>query len=174
MKIDRTIPIISLWQPWASLVVFGEKKIETRGWKWPGDLPSFLAIHAAKKWDRQLAAMTKEPPFSSALALHGHDAASISKVHGVVGVVRIVECVSTSMLPVPVRESRGFAGVQSLASKYLGEFKNERAFGDYSYGRYAWVFDRCISITPIPLKGHQSLWKWEPTPELVEWMEREP
>jgi hypothetical protein len=41
---------LSLWQPWASLIADGRKKIETRHWEmtWRGP----LAIHAAKKVDR--------------------------------------------------------------------------------------------------------------------------
>lgn len=37
---------ISLWQPWASYLVSGEKKIETRGW--PTQYRGPLLIHAAK------------------------------------------------------------------------------------------------------------------------------
>ena len=77
------------------------------------------------------------------------------------------------MLPVEGREREGFAGVRSLAAKFLGEFKNERRFGDYSYGRYAWVFDRHVSIQPIPLRGHQAIWQWEPTQEVCEWIQRD-
>lgn len=37
--------VITIWQPWASLIVLGHKKIETRGWatKYRGP----LLIHAA-------------------------------------------------------------------------------------------------------------------------------
>lgn len=46
---------ISLWQPWASLVAVGAKKIETRSWatKYRGS----LAIHATKKWNLELSEM---------------------------------------------------------------------------------------------------------------------
>lgn len=39
--------VISLWQPWASLVVEGVKTIETRGWSTKHRGP--LLIHAAKR-----------------------------------------------------------------------------------------------------------------------------
>lgn len=44
--------VISLLQPWASLVILGHKKIETRSWntKYRGD----LLIHASKRWDNNL------------------------------------------------------------------------------------------------------------------------
>jgi hypothetical protein len=162
----KIIPIISLWQPWASLVVLGEKRIETRSWRWPKDLPSFLAIHAAKTWNGDLLRMSNQPPFQAALALHGFDAKrDLGLPFGkVVGVVRIVEYLSTNFL-----WDNG-PRQNCLAAKYLDEFKNERAFGDYSYGRYAWAFDRHLAIEPITLRGHQGLWSWEPTQEVSDWM----
>jgi hypothetical protein len=42
------IKCISLWQPWASLVAVGAKRIETRGWATA--YRGRLGIHAAKRW----------------------------------------------------------------------------------------------------------------------------
>lgn len=42
---------LSLWQPWASLIADGRKKIETRYWQLLYRGP--LAIHAAKKVDKE-------------------------------------------------------------------------------------------------------------------------
>ena len=42
---------VSLWQPWASLMAGGAKKVETRSWRWPKELPAIVAIHAAKTWN---------------------------------------------------------------------------------------------------------------------------
>ena len=44
-----TVPAISLWQPWASLCVWGVKPWETRSWSTAGN-KGLLAIHAAKRW----------------------------------------------------------------------------------------------------------------------------
>ena len=41
------IKTITLWQPWASLVVHGYKRWETRSWRTP--YRGWLAIHAAKR-----------------------------------------------------------------------------------------------------------------------------
>ena len=38
---------LSLWQPWAQLIVTGEKLVETRGW--PTKIRGKIAIHAAKR-----------------------------------------------------------------------------------------------------------------------------
>lgn len=143
-KVGETIRVISLWQPWATLLVHGEKKIETRSWQWPGDLPEIIAIHAAKKWNKDLLFMSSREPFKSALARHGFELASdrvsrqnLSPFFGsIVGVGRLVECVST------VNAASG--AIPCLANKYLREFENERSFGDYGPGRYAWAFDRFL------------------------------
>jgi hypothetical protein len=38
----------------------------------------------------------------------------------------------------------------------------ERAFGDYSSGRYAWLLADVRPVDPpIPAKGRQGLWEWE-------------
>lgn len=42
---------VSLWMPYAELVVCGVKTIETRTWPWPYP-PSWLVIHEAKHTDR--------------------------------------------------------------------------------------------------------------------------
>jgi activating signal cointegrator 1 len=42
---------LSLWQPWASLISDGRKTIETR--HWPMSYRGPLAIHAAKKVDKE-------------------------------------------------------------------------------------------------------------------------
>jgi hypothetical protein len=35
---------------------------------------------------------------------------------------------------------------------------NEFEFGDYTYGRYAWLLDNVQRIDPVPAKGKQRLW----------------
>lgn len=55
--------VISLWQPWASLWVHGLKRIETRSWAFPLQLPVVLAVHAAKKWDDKQLMMAYREAF---------------------------------------------------------------------------------------------------------------
>ena len=44
-----TIPTLSLWEPWASLIAAGFKRHETR--HWPTRVCGRMAIHAAKRCD---------------------------------------------------------------------------------------------------------------------------
>lgn len=46
--IGEVVKAASLWQPWASAIPLGLKRIETRHWKTNHRGP--LAIHAAKRW----------------------------------------------------------------------------------------------------------------------------
>lgn len=48
---DEPLAIITLWQPWASLIAYGLKRYETRSW--PTRFRGKLAIHAAVKWDAE-------------------------------------------------------------------------------------------------------------------------
>lgn len=49
--LPASIPCVSLWEPYASLVIAGIKTIETRTWQWPYP-PGWLAIHRAKHVDK--------------------------------------------------------------------------------------------------------------------------
>lgn len=46
------VHVISLWEPYATLVVDGKKTLETRTWPWPYDA-SWLVIHAAQRVDAE-------------------------------------------------------------------------------------------------------------------------
>lgn len=50
--LPERVPCLSLWQPYADLVVAGIKTIETRTWPWPY-APGWLAIHQAQGTDRE-------------------------------------------------------------------------------------------------------------------------
>ena len=64
-------------------------------------------------------------------------------VHAVVGTVEIVDCV-------PVEEVVGALTPQ------------ERALGDYSPGRWAWVLKNPVMFDmPIYARGKQGWWEWE-------------
>lgn len=61
---------ITLIQPWASLIVDGRKKIETRSW--PTSYRGLLAIHAGKKMEEEFAAIEcgyTEMPLGSVLGI---------------------------------------------------------------------------------------------------------
>jgi hypothetical protein len=142
---DNKMKCISLWQPWASLVVLGEKQNETRSW--PTNFRGTLAIHAAKKPWNQL------PFMGGGFLAYLHRALSAHRIDlyflprgSIIGTVEIIDCVP----------------VESLYSTLA---EQERAFGDYSRGRYAWKLANPVMFNkPIPCKGQQGFW----TVELME------
>lgn len=144
------IPAISLWQPWASLWVYGEKTNETRSWPIPPrfKLPFRLAVHASKKWTLPLRAIVRTEPFRSSIMTIGKARMPLGEL---VGTVEIFEC---------IRFTPAF--VASLSEKEL-------AFGDYAIGRYGWrARDFKPFKKPIPMTGRQGFFNVDIDPKLLE------
>lgn len=144
---------ITLWEPWASLVVYGEKNWETRSWPIPKNLiGQRVAIHAAKRWDPTPTVQS----IAYKLRNEGHlDFWHQNHIVGIVpppwlgcvlGIVTLAECLSTKHC------------VDSWPSS-----DREFTFGDYSFGRFAWRLDDKISLPkPVPAVGRQRFWEWAP------------
>jgi hypothetical protein len=136
---------ISLWQPWASLMAMGQKRIETRSW--PTAYRGPLAIHAAKTWNREIAAMVAVEPFRSVLGVNWHDTAfhkdgktTVLPRGAIIAVVDLVDCRE-------ITEKNAVSG-------------NERAFGDYTPGRFGWITKNLrVLPAPVPFKGAQGLFE---------------
>lgn len=124
---------LTLTQPWATLVILGIKKIETRGWSTP--YRGTIAIHSSKAWTPDERGFARElhrdmdvlPITPSALPMGM-----------VLGTVRLVDVVPTySIHPTKLEES----------------------LGDYSPDRFAWILeDPQPYDEPIPARGALGLW----------------
>lgn len=137
---------LTLWQPWASLVAIGEKKVETRGWstKYRGELAIHAGAKVPPKWlgaSRFAHEFTRE--LGEILLVHGPESQIIFPPRGVVlCIVRLVDIQTTDE-------------VASFLSK------RELIFGNYESGRYAWFFEMVKKFDdPIPAKGNRLLWNW--------------
>ncbi len=153
--------IISLWQPWASLFVYGEKQIETRSWPVPKTLtmPFTLGVHAAKAWDKILAEAANKEPIKTSLSKCGwasHPGTFYKPPRvcfdrpepfgALLGTVEIYDCVPTNTLAI---------GYGNLTHK-------EFDFGDYSQGRFGWLARNFNPFKePIPMRGFQGIWEAE-------------
>jgi hypothetical protein len=131
---------ISLWQPWASLIALGFKKIETRSWapKYRGP----ILICAAKK-------------------IIGWPSMEIQGVFD-----------GTAFQPsdLPLGKIVCKAKLVSCTRIFIHNRPDypERAFGDYSSGRFMWKFEDIEPIIPpIPIKGRQGL--FNVPDELIKW-----
>lgn len=123
---------ISLWQPWATLLVRGVKKIETRGWdtKYRGD----LIIHAAKKTGHEELEDWKS----------GADYYGLSFSHGAyVGIVNLHD----------TKPSEWFKNL-TLQELTLGNYANGR------FGWLCQNFREFTE--PLPAKGQQGFWTPKP------------
>lgn len=131
------IQCISLWNPWAALLALNAKRVETRSWS-----PGFrlrrgqqLAIHAAKKWNRELAALCVTEPFLT--ALRPIDGINGLQFGGFVALAEFIEAIPTTDAQ---------------------PNEQERAFGDYRPGRFAWLLGNVRAIPFVPARGYQALW----------------
>lgn len=137
---------ITIWQPWASLLVSGQKKYETRSWA--TSYRGLIAIHAAKRPVRQtidaLAAGNGWDTLERFESLFpGHGELAQLSTGAIVGKALLVRCNLIDE-----------AFVATLTPQ-------ERDLGDFTLGRYAWEFSDMVQIAPpIPVRGAQGLWEW--------------
>lgn len=161
---------LSLWQPWATLLVTGSKQVETRGWPIRHRGP--LLIHAAKRWTTELADLAETEPFLSALLANVATSemwrASDLPFGAIVGRVDVTGCVPTDRVgrweQDPMAPTLNYffdnLGVMGPADgkPFLFVSEDERAFGDYSPNRFAFLCKNPVRFeTPIPFRGMQSL-----------------
>jgi hypothetical protein len=152
------VKVLTLTQPFASLVANGSKRIETRSWSTRYRGP--LAIHAAKGFPKVRETLVLTEPFHSCL-WPADDIDAFSSVDLPTGVIlatcRLVDCMA-------MEDSRefpfycfGFDINPSQSNAVLTE--QERVFGHYEMGRFAWMLEdiRPLEI-PIPAKGALGLW----------------
>lgn len=144
---------ISLWQPWASLIATGAKKIETRSWATNYRGP--LAIHAAKTDNQELRSMMSFWQIQTGLApLKGKKNILPELTWSgvcwedlprgcVIAICKLVDCIPTD----------------NMTQKQI---EIEQYFGDFTPGRFAWILEDIQPLPePMPAKGKQGLWDWE-------------
>lgn len=127
---------LTVWQPWASLLVHGAKEYETRSWSTRHRGP--LAIHAAKR--RPPAVACRNPRIRAALDRAGLTHPRDLRRSAILGVVRVVD-------------------VHHVEDRRLFISKEERGLGDWSEGRYAWEVEALeVFEQPRRASGSQKLW----------------
>lgn len=142
--------VLTLLQPWATLVVIGAKKVETRGFntKFNGE----ILIHASS--DRSpVESLLRRPVFAEALS-------EVKELPfgAIIGCVSIAGTFKTEEADTFFFESDRFFG--DAKTEYEAEknweinVKREKAFGDYSPGRYGWELFEPVAYTNYTnLKG---------------------
>lgn len=150
------VKALSLWEPWASLMAFGVKTVETRHWSTRHRGP--LLVHAAKRWTREQESMLDEADVQHALSplisehpTHRGHMGVVKPYHLPLGravcLVKMTGCVSTNEI---------FSG------DLRATVEAEDDFGDYSEDRFAWVTTGAHRLSrPLAVTGHQGLFDVE-------------
>ena len=145
----------TVYQPYAYATAVGLKQYETRPRR--TNIRGRVAVHAGKKrikgksadrlyMDVLSAGQKNELAWHICRKSHPEEFGAVIgtvPLGAVVGTVEIVDCV-------PVEEI-----ADTLTER-------ERALGDFSPGRFAWVLRNPVMFEkPIPARGQQGWWNWE-------------
>jgi hypothetical protein len=179
--------VLSLHQPWASLIALGVKTIETRSWSAPTSLVGQrIAIHAAAKrptkhgvigdhrYDRYDDEWYMRPRDQRYLNHWGY-----LPLGAIVATARLARCVpmaSQSDCPGPpckghprhvcIDPQGGDESVLDVTHLHdiARNITAQRPYGDFRPGRFAWMLEDVQRLDePVPFKGGQALSRsWEP------------
>lgn len=136
--------VISLWQPFASLIFSGMKTYETRPMRFPTKLlGESIGLHATAKFTP--ASLISPELDDLCVRLYGKDYRLTLPRSAILGTVRLAEC--------------------HLTTDLVDHISHEnRIAGDWSPGRYAW---QLMDVKPwelvVPARGNQGWWAYEPT-----------
>ncbi|MXO73453.1 ASCH domain-containing protein [Alteraurantiacibacter buctensis] len=162
---------LTIWQPWASLIIAGAKPYEFRSWRPPASIVGQrIVIHAAsRKIDveeacllyRVLANRTASPEIAAMAAetcLHAELALPI--LGGAWMPYR-------AKLPMSCGIGTAIVGEPRLGTEIAAEFGVLRANDSDrdDHANWGWpMLDIEAWVEPVPMRGKQGLWNW-PQPE---------
>lgn len=137
--------VISLWQPWASLIMLGLKRFETRSWATKHRGP--LLIHASKKivpWNELFQELSHADRCKIWIVINqAYGSYENMPTGAILGAVDVRQMYRTEQIK------------PQLSAL-------EIACGDYSDNRFAWELKNTKPFDkPILAKGKQGLWNWE-------------
>lgn len=142
--------VISVWAPWAYLLVYGHKTIETRSWPAPkAVVGTRIGIAATKNVTAIERAAVAEPEFQRFYAETGLPPVADLPRGCVVGSAVLHTCDPMD---------------QALVDGITHE---EFVFGEYAIGRWAWRMRAQQVFGPYYARGMQGLWEWPEPPDLA-------
>ena len=149
---------ISLFQPWAMLMVIGAKTIETRSWG--TSHRGLLWIHAGLKTSNDLIDVWHTQPFKSMLWSAGIRRWQDLPRGAVIGKVELVDCRKIVSPNDVVPDPKDF---EREGGFMLPPASPELEFGNYKSGRYAWITEAPQRLSaPIPYKARQRIFRIPP------------
>ena len=123
---------LTVREPWASLIAYGPKRIETRSWRTAYRGPLYIHAGAARM-------PRNDPRIRELLALLPGRAPAYGLI--------LCQCVLADCLPM----DEGFLAAM--------DDPVERLCGEYAPGRFAWILRDVRPLAePFPAKGRLGLW----------------
>lgn len=178
---------MTLYQPWASLIVEGVKTIETRPkWSpWSRAIGETIAVHAAKHiarlneaeaaWaaftlDQYNATRSTENPSRFPPGDQSCDSLPLGAVVATCTLVDVVPmlgyCGTDMGQPTHLCGTHGETyplllhrpDWSPLDGETEFDVSGQRPFGDFAPGRFALILDNVRKCAPFPCRGYQGLW----------------
>lgn len=147
---------LSLWQPWASAMAVGAKRIETRSW------PAVASGHAFRGWVAIHASKRTHWPKDAPAAVSGMSLENTFEYHLRISLESYQLFVGNgfgvfSSLPMGAVVAVGWMNYcESTTDLKVSEL--EAMWGGYEAGRYGWVFSEMWRLNdPMPARGKQKL-----------------
>ena len=127
--------VLSLMEPWGSLIKEKIKYIETRSWKtnYRGELYIHTSLKKIPKKDERIQSLVN--------LLQDKDI----KYGYIIAKCNLLDCIYMD---------------ESFVNKIKNENPIEFMCGEYAVGRYAWILQDKEMIKPIEAKGHLGLWEY--------------
>ena len=124
--------VLSIKEPWASLIMNGTKKIETRSWKtkYRGEIYIHASLSKAKITKSEVYELIKDMNF---------------KCGYIICKCNLVDCIYMTN-----------EYVNDMKTNHYEEY----ICGHYEVGRYAWIVEDVKVIEPIEAKGKLGLWNY--------------
>ena len=152
-----TIPAITIWQPWASLIILGAKPYEFRGWPAPKAYRGRrIAIHAGARPVRKAEVadllVRLSGPEAWTTCLRPEIARPIlEQLHACPKAAVLSHVLGTAILGEPVR------GYQIVGE--FGGVLNDSDRAEHS--NWGWPLTSIQPLEPpVPAKGLQGFWPW--------------
>ena len=136
--------VLSIIEPFASLIKEGKKRVETRSFK--TNYRGYLYIHVS---------LTKKNIFNSQDLLNLLENTEF-KYGYIICKCKLVDCIYMT---------------KEFVSDMMENHYQEYICGEYKEGRYAWILDDIEEVNPIKAKGQLGIWNYYSEEEILSLMD---
>ena len=136
-------------QPWASLIVMGAKKIETKSWNTPHRGPLLIHANATDRYARQLC------------SLQGYNKWvrhwTYLPYGSIIGMVHLQACEPVEDIKQLINKKQ-----QMICGEFIHDPLMELQLGNFSQKQYGWILSNARQFSlPIVTKGKMKMWDFD-------------